>query len=71
MNEQLNPIDQALQDILQEPFSAQMLLWTSKVEPKNFVLKINEQRYLGVPRLDCQQQTYWKFHPLTNQLENK
>lgn len=78
---QLNPanskdiIVSTLQEILAEdpnffwPNQLKILSWKSKKITGALITKVNNQRYLGLPRKDKHGQEYWRYQPLNSNSE--
>ena len=46
-------------------FSKSFLMWANQdpKKPNSFIIKMDNQKLLGLTRLDKKGQTYWKFKP--------
>lgn len=52
------------------PRNSSILLWKSKNLPNGFTLKINDQRLVGLIRVDRKGENYWKFKDYQEEREN-
>ena len=52
------------------PKKTTILIWFSRLDKNKLVLRIADQKFLGLPRSDKRGETYWKFHELTDELSS-
>jgi hypothetical protein len=51
------------------PKKTTILIWFSRLDKNKLILRIADQKFLGLPRSDKRGEIYWKFHGLTDETD--